>query len=78
MQTVASIPMMMAPHHLFYAGSGTAAGGQPLPFVGVFYGVSANGDLRWYRYNGGGQPDPNGTFGWDANLGTPSATGGAA
>jgi hypothetical protein len=75
MQTVASLPTMVTPRRLFYGGSGTARAGQPLPFMGVFYGVADNGDLRWYRYNGSGQPDPNGTLGWNANSGNAIGNG---
>ena len=75
MQSALSILAAVAPRRLIYGGSGTAAAGQALPLVGVFYGIADDGLLRWYRYNGGGQADPNGTLGWDANSGNAIGNG---
>jgi hypothetical protein len=38
-------------------------------FHRVVYGVAQNGDLRWYGYDGNGEPDRSGALGWRANSG---------
>jgi hypothetical protein len=35
----------------------------------VFYAVDAKGGLYWYKYHGGGESDPSGSSGWNANSG---------
>jgi M6 family metalloprotease-like protein len=39
---------------LSYGGNGTTPVDSGLPLIGVFYGVTANGDLEWNRYLGAG------------------------
>lgn len=46
-----------------------------LPRVGELYGVEPGGDLRWYRYDGSGQPAPDGSVGWAKNSGNPIGRG---
>jgi hypothetical protein len=37
---------------------------------GVLFGIGPGGELRWYQYNGAGEPDPAATgLGWDHNSG---------
>ena len=36
---------------------------------GAIYNVGADGALRWYRYDGKGEPDPTGATGWAPNSG---------
>lgn len=50
-------------------GAGTTPVDSGLPRTGELYGVEANGDLRWYRYDGNGQATPDGSIGWAANSG---------
>lgn len=35
----------------------------------TIYAVDRAGDLRWYRYDGGGESDPSGHAGWHPNSG---------
>ncbi|HTZ68448.1 MAG TPA: tachylectin-related carbohydrate-binding protein [Roseiarcus sp.] len=53
--------------HLACGGAGTVPVDSGLPRVGELYGVEADGDLRWYRYDGTGQRSPNGSVGWAQN-----------
>ena len=53
--------------HLACGGAGTVPVDSGLPRVGELYGVEANGDLRWYRYDGVGQSTPEGSIGWAPN-----------
>lgn len=53
--------------HLTCGGAGTVPVDSGLPRVGELYGVEANGDLRWYRYDGIGQSTPEGLIGWAEN-----------
>lgn len=52
--------------HLTCGGAGTVPVDSGLPRVGELYGVEANGDLRWYRYDGAGRNGENPTD-WAAN-----------
>jgi hypothetical protein len=56
---------------LLYGGNGTTSVDSGLPSVGVFYGITRNGDLEWNRYTGNGEPfDPvSSTNLWDGNTG---------
>lgn len=36
---------------------------------GATYAVESEGALRWYRYDGKGEPDPSGGTGWAPNSG---------
>ena len=40
----------------------------------VIFGVSPNGELRWYSYQGDGTEDVTGATGWDPNSGNVIAT----
>ncbi|MGE3798490.1 MAG: tachylectin-related carbohydrate-binding protein [Thermomicrobiales bacterium] len=55
--------------HVFYGGNGTVAVDSGLHRVGTIFGVSQNGDLRWYRYSGNGESDRSGALGWAPNSG---------
>jgi hypothetical protein len=46
-------------------GCSTDRGG----FGAMLFAVSENGDMRWYRYDGHGEPDRSGATGWHANSG---------
>jgi hypothetical protein len=46
-------------------GCSTDRGG----FAAMLFAVSENGDMRWYRYDGHGEPDRSGATGWHANSG---------
>jgi M6 family metalloprotease-like protein len=56
---------------LFYGGNGSTFADSGLPSVGVFYGVTSNGDLEWNRYLGHGTPvdDPQSAQDWMPNTG---------
>jgi hypothetical protein len=56
---------------LFHGGNGTTPVDSGLPLTGIFYGVTADGNLDWNRYNGRGEQigDPPPLRGWDANTG---------
>jgi hypothetical protein len=41
----------------------------------VIFAVAQNGDLLWYRYEGGGEADVSGATGWNANSGNPIGNG---
>lgn len=47
--------------HWVCGGAGTVPVDSGLPRVGGLYGVEANGDLRWYRYDGSGDFRPDGS-----------------
>ena len=68
-------PPLPAPNSLFlfHSGDGELVSGQP--WTGVFYRVSPNGDLYWYKYEGAGERDPSGNTGWNANSGNPIGNG---
>jgi len=59
---------------LFHFGDGALAPGQPFTY-GVFYRVSLEGDLIWYKYEGAGESDPSGNTGWNDNSGNPIGNG---
>jgi hypothetical protein len=61
--------------HLFYGGNGLTFVDSGLPLVGLFFGIAANGDLRWYRYTGRGQSDPSGQTNWHQNSGNAIGNG---
>jgi hypothetical protein len=42
---------------------------------GVILGIDQNGDLRWYKYDGNGEPDITGTLGFHPNSGNPIGNG---
>jgi hypothetical protein len=54
---------------ILYGGNGVAADGDALPNVGVFFGVTQEGDLHWYQYFGEGEGDVSGGTGWHENSG---------
>jgi M6 family metalloprotease-like protein len=62
---------------LFHGGNGTTPVDSGLPMVGIFYGVTTNGNLTWNRYNGFGEQvgDPASAQGWDPNSGNPIGRG---
>ncbi len=45
---------------------------------GAIYNVSADGALRWYRYDGTGEADPTGGTGWATNSGNQIGRGWSA
>lgn len=61
--------------HIACGGAGTVPVDSGLPRVGELYGVEPNGDLRWYRYGGTGEPTPDGRIGWASNSGNTIGNG---
>jgi Tachylectin len=45
---------------------------------GAIFNVAPDGALRWYRYDGKGEPDPTGGTGWAANSGNQIGRGWSA
>ncbi|GAB3399402.1 tachylectin-related carbohydrate-binding protein [Flindersiella endophytica] len=56
---------------LTHGGNGTTPVDSGLPMQGIFYGITADGNLEWNRYNGRGEPvgDPASAQNWHANTG---------
>ncbi|MFG2053248.1 tachylectin-related carbohydrate-binding protein [Micromonospora sp. NPDC048930] len=65
---------------LLYGGNGTTPVDSGLPLVGVFYGVTRDGNLEWNRYQGHGEPlgAMPGTQVWDGHTGNLIGRGWAA
>lgn len=67
---------------IIYSGNGTVPVDSGLPHVGRLFGIDEEGDLRYFRYLGNGEPNPtgghnaeNGTPSWDGNSGNPIGNG---
>lgn len=65
-----------------YTGNGTVPVDSGLPHVGRLFGIDEEGDLRYFRYLGNGEPNPagahnaeNGTPSWDRNSSNPIGNG---
>jgi hypothetical protein len=51
-------------------GRGWSAGFRDFVAVGgIIYSIADDGALRWHRYNGNGEHNPNGNTGWATNSG---------
>ena len=62
---------------LFHGGNGTTPVDSGLPLQGIFYGVTADGNLEWNRYSGRGEPsnDSLSAQNWHPNTGNPVGRG---
>jgi hypothetical protein len=68
-----------APNSGNQIGRGWSAGFRTFFAVnGTIYAVGDDGALRWYRYDGKGEPDPTGSSGWAPNSGNQIGRGWSA